>query len=308
MHGGKGAFVNRVSRKLFYYARMLSGLSLANFPSTVESAGLNQFGLEEIRRDEYMWHVFGVCRYALSMQRLINAILCKLAEVKYIPSIRKSGTESDEIRHPYFFDQLTMEADEAIFSSIVSRRYYDLACGLRKYGVFITRKDISEMAPDLGALKVLLDNLECVNYPNIEDCFDDYEDIDSLDNAYVAYEIRMPTLESRDIKAMADFFSYDIDISFAVSVYVGNGKILLIAPSWYQTGEGNPMAPRFCGFYAEEDGQAITAAAFIYMYAMAKECLLRKERRVKNIERRRRNSRYMKRYKRERGVARRRRH
>ena len=49
--------------------------------------------------------------------------------------------------------------------------------------------------------------------------------IDSLDNAYVAYEIRMPTLESRDIKAMADFFSYDIDISFAVSVYVGNGKI-----------------------------------------------------------------------------------
>jgi len=80
MHGGKGAFVNRVSRKLFYYARMLSGLSLANFPSTVESAGLNQFGLEEIRRDEYMWHVFGVCRYALSMQRLINAILCKLAE------------------------------------------------------------------------------------------------------------------------------------------------------------------------------------------------------------------------------------
>lgn len=281
MHGGKGA---PVSSALVTYAGMLSELSLANFPTSVEDAQIQMVSMNELRSDPYLLRVFGVCRYAISVQRLINTFLRKLAEMSLIPPMSGNGVECGKIAHPNYYDASLLEGDEEdmsdIFSSIVYRRYRDMVHGLGRVGIQLKYFEPSELASHPEDFFSLVDeNYECQNFSIVEDVSDcDFEDMEELDERYVCYRIIMPALRPRIIKAIARFMSFDLDLGFNVSVYSKRGEILLIAPTIYQTGYGDPMDPAYSGLAYEEDGQAITAASYVYMYAVAKKEVRRRNR------------------------------
>ena len=249
--------------KLIEYAGNLTEVSHANFPiQCLYGAALNERSLDNIRENDYLLHVFNVCRFHLSVQRLIDAALQLILHEQLGRDV--NGTFQLEIYRPSYRDVFELEGgDEDVpLEKLCDERFQLEKAILQEHGINIEETELEEWFFDFENMTVkprYREFGELGNYFNyvLED------DVHKIPpETFICYRIDISKVnEERRVELLCQIES-DLDGGeFDVAFYVSDdmSEIVLVSSAIYKPENG--------GLISEENGQVLTAATFLYLLA-----------------------------------------
>ena len=249
--------------KLIEYADKLKEVSHANFPiQCLYGSAINQLSLHDIRSSDYLFRVFSVCRYYLSVQRLIDAALQLILHEQLGKKVK--GIFQMEIYRPSYDDVFNLEGSDEDFplGTVCNKQYQIEEAILREHGITIEETELEEWFFDFENMVVRpryreFGEMVCYFTYLLED------DIHLIaPETFICYRIDIGNVnKERRVELLCQLES-DLDGGdFDVGLYVSEDmqEIVLVSSAIYEPEEGN--------LSSVERGQVLTAASFLYLLA-----------------------------------------